>query len=87
MANKVAESPSRPKSLQCLLAANSIPAIHQPLRAEAFGNDHPIPRCFRLWVAHDPTDDFVAVAHIVIVITAATALVSANESKGGLGHI
>ena len=72
-----------------MLAAKSIPAIHQPWRAEAFGNDHPKPRCFhrRLWVVHDPTDDFLAVAHIVIVIAAATALVSANESKVGLRHI
>ena len=37
-------------------------------------------------MAHDSTDDFVAVAHIIIIITAATALVGANESKGGLGH-
>jgi hypothetical protein len=36
--------------------------------------------------AHDPTDDFVAVAHIVIVITTAPALDSANEGEGGLGH-
>ena len=41
----------------------------------------------RLWVAHDPTDDFVVVAHIVIVIAAAAAIVSANEGKGGVGHI
>jgi len=34
-------------------------------------------------VAHDPTDDFIAIAYIVIVITAATALVIANKSKGG----
>jgi len=37
-------------------------------------------------LAHDPTDDFIAVVYIVIVITTATALVSANEGKGGLGH-
>jgi hypothetical protein len=39
-----------------------------------------------LWVAHDPTDGFVAIIYIVIVITTATALVSANEGEGGLGH-
>ena len=30
MANKVVESPSRPKLRQCVLAANGIPAIRQP---------------------------------------------------------
>ena len=39
-----------------------------------------------LWVAHDPTDGFVAIIYIVIVIITATALVSANEGEGGLGH-
>jgi hypothetical protein len=37
-------------------------------------------------VAHDPTDDFVAIVYIVIVITTATALVSVNEGEVGLGH-
>lgn len=37
-------------------------------------------------MAHDPTDEFVAIVYIVIVITTATALVSANEGEGGLGH-
>ena len=37
-------------------------------------------------MAHDPTDDFVTIVYIVIVIAAATALVSGNESEGGLGH-
>ena len=89
VANKVAESPSRPKLLQCVLAANGIPAIPQPWRAEVFGNDHPKPRCFhrRLWIAHDPTDDFVTIAYVVIVITAAAALVGADDNEGGLGHV
>jgi len=38
-----------------------------------------------LWVAHDPTNDFFAIAYVVIVITAAAALVAADEDKGGLG--
>jgi hypothetical protein len=37
-------------------------------------------------VAHDPTDDFVAIVYIIIVITTAPVLVSANEGEGGLGH-
>jgi hypothetical protein len=32
-------------------------------------------------VAHDPTDDVVAIVYIIIVITSATALVSANEGE------
>src|SRR5262245_19314352 len=49
----------------------------------------PKPRCFhrRLWIAHDPTDDFVAVAYVVIVIAAAAALVGADKGEGGLGHV
>jgi hypothetical protein len=38
-------------------------------------------------MAHDPTDDFVAIAYIIIVITAAAALVGADKGEGGLGHV
>ena len=38
-------------------------------------------------MAHDPTDDFVAIAYVVIVITAAAALVGADKGEGGLGHV
>ena len=38
-------------------------------------------------MAHDPTDDFVAIAYVVIVITAAAALVGADKDEGGLGHV
>jgi hypothetical protein len=47
------------------------------------------PRCFhrRLWMAHDPTDDFVAIAYVVIVITPAAAIVGVDKGEGGLGHV
>ena len=35
-------------------------------------------------MAHDPTDDFVAIAYVIIVITAAAALVGADKGEGGL---
>ena len=38
-------------------------------------------------MAHDPTDDFVAIAYVVIVITAASALVGADNGEGGLDHV
>jgi hypothetical protein len=38
-------------------------------------------------MAHDPTDDFVAIAYVVIVITAAAALVGADKGEGGLDHV
>ena len=41
-----------------------------------------------MWMAHDPTDDFFAIAYVVIVITtAAAALVGADKGEGGLGHV
>ena len=38
-------------------------------------------------MAHDPTDDFVAIAYVVIVIPAAAALVGADKDEGSLGHV
>jgi hypothetical protein len=32
-------------------------------------------------------DDFVAIAYVVIVITAAAAVVGADKGEGGLGHV
>jgi hypothetical protein len=34
-----------------------------------------------LWIAHDPTDDFVTIAYVVIVIPAAAAHVGADKVK------
>ena len=38
-------------------------------------------------MAHDPTDDFVAVAYVIIIVTAAAALVGADKGEGGLDHV
>ena len=38
-------------------------------------------------MAHDPTDDFVAIAYVIIVITAAAALVGADKGEGSLDHV
>jgi hypothetical protein len=38
-------------------------------------------------MAHDPTDDFVAIAYVIIVITDAAALVGADNGEGGLDHV
>jgi hypothetical protein len=41
-----------------------------------------------LWVAHDPTNNPLAVAQIEIVITPATVLVGANKGeKSGDSHV
>jgi hypothetical protein len=40
-----------------------------------------------LWVAHNPTDDFVAIAYVIIVITGAATLAGADKGKRGLGHV
>jgi hypothetical protein len=41
-----------------------------------------------LWVAHNPTNDLVAIAYIIIVITAATALAGPDKVKlvSAIGH-
>ena len=38
-------------------------------------------------MAHDSADDFVAIAYVVIVITAAAALVGADKDEGVLSHV
>jgi len=40
-----------------------------------------------LWIAHDPTDDFVTIAYVVIVIPATAAHVGPDKGEGGLGHV
>jgi hypothetical protein len=41
-----------------------------------------------LWVARDPADNLVVIAHVEIVITAATVLVGANKGeRGGDSHV
>jgi hypothetical protein len=65
-----------------IFASSRISAIRERCFA-AFGSNHPEPRCFswRLWVAHDPANNSLAIAQIEIVITAATVLVGANKGE------